>query len=58
MAHFTGRANSVNGRYQMIEDHICYPNVLDLPEVPDCAVITVAREAVEAIILLRQNWHR
>jgi acyl-CoA synthetase (NDP forming) len=41
----------VNSRYQMIEDHTCYPNVLDLPEVPDCAVITAAREAVEEIVL-------
>ncbi|HEY0181423.1 MAG TPA: acetate--CoA ligase family protein, partial [Rhodopila sp.] len=28
-----------------------YPNVRDLPEVPDCAVITAAREAVEEIVL-------
>ena len=29
----------------------CYPNVRDLPEVVDCAVITAAREAVEEIVL-------
>ena len=51
MAHYTGRAYPVNSRYQTIGDHICYPNVLDLPEVPDCAVITAAREAVEEIVL-------
>ncbi len=51
MAHYTGRAYPVNGRYQTIGEQTCYPNVLDLPEVPDCAVITAAREAVEEIIL-------
>jgi acetate---CoA ligase (ADP-forming) len=51
MAHFAGRAYPVNARYQAIGEHKCYPNVRDLPEVPDCAVITAAREAVEEIVL-------
>jgi acyl-CoA synthetase (NDP forming) len=51
MAHYAGRAYPVNARYQTIGDHTCYPNVRDLPEVPDCAVITAAREAVEEIVL-------
>jgi acyl-CoA synthetase (NDP forming) len=51
MAHYAGRAYPVNGRYQTIGDQVCYPNVRDLPEVPDCAVITAAREAVEEIVL-------
>ena len=51
MAHYAGKAYPVNGRYQMIGDQVCYPNVRDLPEVPDCAVITAAREAVEEIVL-------
>ncbi len=51
MRHYAGRAYPVNGRYQTIGDRTCYPNVRDLPEVPDCAVITAAREAVEEIVL-------
>ncbi|HEY4171755.1 MAG TPA: acetate--CoA ligase family protein, partial [Rhodopila sp.] len=34
-----------------IGEHTCYPSVADLPEVPDCAVITAPREAVEEIVL-------
>jgi len=51
MVHYAGRAYPVNGRYQTINDQVCYPNVRDLPEVVDCAVITAAREAVEEIVL-------
>ncbi|MDB5398891.1 MAG: CoA-binding protein [Rhodopila sp.] len=51
MAHYAGRAYPVNARYQTIGEHTCYPNVRDLPEVPDCAVIAAAREAVEEIVL-------
>jgi len=51
MDHYTGRAYPVNARYASIGAHTCYPSVSDLPEVPDCAVITAAREAVEEIVL-------
>lgn len=51
MQHYAGRAYPVNARYPMIGEHTCYPNVRDLPEVPDCAVICAAREAVEEIVL-------
>jgi acetate---CoA ligase (ADP-forming) len=51
MAHYTGRAYPVNARYASINDQTCYPNVRDLPEVPDCAVICAARDAVEEIVL-------
>ena len=51
MDHYNGRAYPVNARYATIGEHTCYPNVRDLPEVPDCAVITAAREAVEEIVL-------
>jgi acyl-CoA synthetase (NDP forming) len=51
MSHYAGRSYPVNARYETIGDQTCYPNVLDLPEVPDCAVITAAREAVEEIVL-------
>src|ERR1700710_2370537 len=45
MKHYAGRAYPVNARYQTIGEHRCYPSVADLPEVPDCAVITAPREA-------------
>jgi acyl-CoA synthetase (NDP forming) len=51
LAHYAGRAYPVNARYQAIGDHVCYKHVRDLPEIPDCAVITAAREAVEDIVL-------
>ncbi len=51
MRHYAGRAYPVNGRYQTIGDRTCYPNVRDLPEVPDCAVITAAREAKTVLAL-------
>jgi acyl-CoA synthetase (NDP forming) len=51
MKHYAGRAYPVNARYQTIGEHTCYPTVGDLPEIPDCAVITAPREAVEEIVL-------
>ena len=51
LQHYSGRYYPVNARYEQIGAHRCYPNVADLPEVPDCAVITAAREAVEEIVL-------
>ena len=51
MVHYTGRAYPVNGRYQTINGELCYAAITDLPEVPDCAVITAPREAVEEIVL-------
>ena len=51
MTHYAGRFYPVNGRYQTINEQTCYAQVKDLPEVPDCAVITAAREAVEDIVL-------
>ena len=51
LQHYAGRYYPVNARYPKIGDLTCYPNVHDLPEVVDCAVITAAREAVEEIVL-------
>jgi acetyl-CoA synthetase len=49
--NFAGRTYPVNARYEKIGDATCYPSVGALPEVPDCAVITAARDAVEEIVL-------
>ena len=51
MQFYNGRHYPVNGRYETIGEARCYPTVLELPEVPDCAVITAPREAVEEIVL-------
>lgn len=51
MQFYAGRHYPVNARYAKIGDATCYPTVSDLPEVPDCAVITAPREAVEEIVL-------
>jgi acyl-CoA synthetase (NDP forming) len=50
-SNYQGRVFAVNARYDRIGDRPCYPSVADLPEVPDCAVITTARDAVEDIVL-------
>ena len=51
MAHYTGRAYPVNARYRRSATIPAIRTSRDLPEVPDCAVITAAREAVEEIVL-------
>ena len=50
LAHYDGRVHLVNARYERIGERPCYPSVAALPEVPDCAIIVVAREAVEPIV--------
>ncbi len=51
LKHYGGRVYPVNARYERIGEERCYPTVAGLPEVPDCAVMTAPREAVEEIVL-------
>jgi acyl-CoA synthetase (NDP forming) len=51
LANYTGAVYPVNARYERIGDRACYPSVAALPQPPDCAVITVARDAVEPVVL-------
>lgn len=51
LAPYKGRLYLVNPKYQTIGDRPCYASVRDLPEVPDCAVITAGREHVESLVL-------
>ena len=51
LKQFGGKVYPVNPRYDRVQDLQCYPNVAALPEVPDCAVICAAREAVEEIVV-------
>jgi len=48
--NYSGRTYPVNARYDRIGETVCYPSVTALPEVPDCVVITAARDAVEDIV--------
>jgi acyl-CoA synthetase (NDP forming) len=50
LSRYDGRIYLVNAKYQQIDERPCYASLRDLPEVPDCVVITVPREAVEAVI--------
>jgi acetate---CoA ligase (ADP-forming) len=51
LANYTGAVYPVNARYERIGDRTCYPSVHATPQQPDCAVITVARDAVEPVVL-------
>lgn len=51
LARFDGRVHLVNGRYERIGERPCFSDLAALPEVPDCAVIAVAREQVEPVIV-------
>src|SRR5258708_40178770 len=44
---YPGRIHLVNARYEKIGDRPCFASVAALPESPDVAVITLAREGVD-----------
>ncbi len=50
LSGYAGDVYLVNARYQEISGRPCYPSVAALPQVPDCVVITVGREAVEDVV--------
>ncbi|MGW5383238.1 acetate--CoA ligase family protein [Nocardia sp. NPDC003963] len=43
---FTGHVYGVNPRYDSVEGRVCVPTLGDLPEVPDCVIVCVARHLV------------
>lgn len=47
---FAGRIHLVNAKYDRIGERDCHPGLSALPEVPDCVLITVGREAVESVV--------
>jgi acyl-CoA synthetase (NDP forming) len=47
---YAGRIHLVNARYPDIAGRQCHPSVLALPESPDVAVITVARDVVDQVV--------
>jgi acyl-CoA synthetase (NDP forming) len=50
MSRYQGRVHLINPRYETIGDRPCYPSVKALPESPDCVVIAVPKDAVEAAV--------
>jgi acyl-CoA synthetase (NDP forming) len=50
LASFTGRVYAIHPQAQQIGEVKCYPSIAALPEVPDCVVIGVPREGVEAVV--------
>ena len=48
---YPGRIFRINPRYDRIGTEPCYPSIAALPEVPDCAIISLPREAVEGAVL-------
>lgn len=50
LAHFKGAIYPVNAKYERIGDLACYPSLKDLPRAPDCALLVVPREGVEAAL--------
>ncbi len=51
MTKYRGRILRINPRYEKIGDDPCYPSAAALPEVPDCALLCVPREHIEAALL-------
>ena len=50
LRHFRGEVFAVNAKYDAIEGYPCFPSIDRLPSVPDCVVLVVPREAVEATV--------
>ena len=50
LAHYRGEVFLVNAKYDRIGERTCHPSLAALPEAPDCAVLVVPREGVEAAL--------
>jgi len=50
LGHFKGHVYLVNSRYKNIGATPCHGSLRDLPEIPDCVVVAVARDRVEQIV--------
>ncbi len=51
LARFQGKIFRINPRYDKIGDALCYPAVAALPEKPDCVVLAMPRDGIEAALL-------
>lgn len=50
LAGYDGALYLVNEKYQQIGDRPCYASLVDLPEVPDLAVLTTPAASTEALL--------
>jgi acyl-CoA synthetase (NDP forming) len=50
LANFKGGVYPVNAKYKEVGGRPCFPSLSALPEKPDCVVLVVPREVVEATI--------
>ena len=51
LQHFGGEVFFVNGKYDRIADRPCYASLSVLPEPPDCVVLVVPKDGVEALLV-------
>ena len=51
LTHFKGSIHLVNAKYDKIGDRACVPSLAAIPQSPDCVVIAMPRETVEAALL-------
>ena len=48
LAGFRGAVYPVNGKYKELAGRRCYASLADLPQVPDCVVVALGQDQVEA----------
>src|SRR5476649_586523 len=51
LQHFAGEVFLVNGKYGRIADRPCYASLSVLPKPPDCVVLVVPKDGVEALLV-------
>lgn len=50
LKRFSGGIDLINPRYESLSGKPCYPSIAALPQVPDCVVVSVPFDAVEAAL--------
>jgi acyl-CoA synthetase (NDP forming) len=50
LAHYGGAVYPVNAKYERVGERACYASLAALPQPPDCVVLVVPREGVEAAL--------
>lgn len=50
LAHYAGAVYPVNAKYEAVAGRRCYASLADLPQPPDCVVLVVPHDGVEAAL--------